>query len=389
MRHTKRLVVAQGDTAGCASLKNQQKTCLVQSVGITISCYQNEIPLFIESEMDRLYENFYSSLAQFKVYEKLENVNTYVVKKDDVVTVILLFRCKNKIVHVLNELIKIDEIEIDRFAKYIFEAFRFISVISFSAIETDIKNLPFLCQRYNFSEDLIVTLPKSPQEYLAALGNSTRRKIKYYIKKIKQQFPSFSYRFYEREAIDKQHILALVKLKLARMADKKKVSGVNESDIERIFKLVKTCGGLIGIATIDGHVCGGQISYRVGTNDFFSLISHDPKYNNFRLGTICCYLSICECINRRGTKCHFLWGREEYKYRLLGVQHDMGSLDIYRSYSAYFLNAAGIIKNVARSYAQRLKTWILDMERKNNFESKIAKKAIEWLRTIKRSMPNN
>jgi CelD/BcsL family acetyltransferase involved in cellulose biosynthesis len=179
-------------------------------------------------------------------------------------------------------------------------------VISFGLIETNTLRLPFPFQKSNFSENLVVSLPESVEEYFGSLGNATRRNIKYYTNKIKRNFPSFNYQFYEKDAVTEQHIRDIVNLKLASFAARNRHLGLSISEVEKIFSLVKNCNGLVGIATIDGAICAGQISYRIGTNDVASIIAHDPQYNNYSIGMICCYLTICECIVRKGKEFHFL-----------------------------------------------------------------------------------
>ena len=46
----------------------------VEPDGITIACYQNHVPPFVETEMERLYQNIFSSIAQFRVYGALANL---------------------------------------------------------------------------------------------------------------------------------------------------------------------------------------------------------------------------------------------------------------------------------------------------------------------------
>jgi hypothetical protein len=168
------------------------------------------------------------------------------------------------------------------------------------------------------------------------------------------------------------------------MADKNKVSGINEGEVDRILALVKECGGLVGIATIDGRVCGGLINYRVGTNYFMPVIAHDPEYNDYRLGTICCYLTICECITRGGKEFHFLWGREEYKSRFLGIQRDLDTLNVYRSSTQLILNSDIALRSAYKAYVRQVKLWLLDPKNRGSLISRIAIKSVRYLRNFRR-----
>jgi hypothetical protein len=55
--------------------RTEQST--MHSEETTISCHEREIPSFVESELEQLYENIHCSLAFFRQFRALENVSTY------------------------------------------------------------------------------------------------------------------------------------------------------------------------------------------------------------------------------------------------------------------------------------------------------------------------
>jgi hypothetical protein len=162
----------------------------IKSEEITVSCYENEIPAFVEHELERLYENLYSSLEKFRIYGDIDNVSTYAVHKGCELITLFLFRLEKNKVKVLNELIQISEEDVCRFENYIFSRFKSVEVILFSTIRTDIQKLPYPYQRFNCSEDIVITLPETIKEYFARLGKSTRRSSKPH-HTFAQNFPSF------------------------------------------------------------------------------------------------------------------------------------------------------------------------------------------------------
>ena len=85
-----------------------------------------------------------------------------------------------------------------------------------------------------------------------------------------------------------------------------------------------------------------------------------------------CFLSIRDAINRGGKEYHFLWGRYEYKYRLMGVQRDLDRLVIYRSQRHLLLNANVALKTAFRGYGRQLKQWMLDDSRKGSLMSRLS-----------------
>ncbi|MDB5765184.1 MAG: family N-acetyltransferase [Herminiimonas sp.] len=356
--------------------------CSIASEDIAISCHDNEMPPFVEVEMDRLYQNFFSSLAKFRLDGALRNVSTYVVRKNGKPATILLFRREKKTVTVLNEVIRLDEEDIRRFTTTIFSAFESVDTIMFSTIQTDLGTLPFPYQRFNTSEDIALALPDTPEKYRASLGHNTKRNVKRYSQKLKGEFPSFRYDVYTKEEADERLIREIIDFNRVRMSGKNKVSDIDEKEACRIVSRVKMFG-FVGVATIDGRVCSGQICYRVGDSFFMDVIGHDTRYDDYWLGTLCCYLVICECIRQGGKEFHFLWGHYDYKYTLLGVRRDLDHVVVYRSRTHLMLNAALALQTEFNGAVRKLKLWL----RSNSPASRFAARFIRRVRSLKASRP--
>lgn len=352
---------------------------------ITISCYENDVPAFIETELDRLYASFYSSLAHFRVYNDGRDTSTYIVRKGDRIITVFLFQQDGGNVRVVNEVIKVDEEDISRFVAYIFANFEAATVILFRAIQTDIQKIPFPYQRFNHLEDIVLAMPGTAEEYVASLGKNTRRNIKRYTKKLLEYFPSFRYQVFENDEVDEQAIRDIVNLNRARMDDKNKVSAIDEDETERIIILAKKCG-LVSVARIDGRVCAGGISFRVGSNYFLNVIAHDPAYDDCWLGILCCYLTICECIARGGKEFHFLWGEYEYKYRLLGVKRDLDKLAIYRSYAQMLLNGTVMLSIAFHGYVRQARLRLHAAKHRGGVGSRLTIASLSrWRNMMRRS----
>lgn len=353
---------------------------------ITVSVFQNSVPQFVEAELDRLYGNIYASLAHHRLYGGItEDTSTYVARTKEKTLAVFLFRVEKNSVYVLNEQISVDAEEIERFACYIFSTFSSVHVISFHAVDTKIEWLPFPYQRFVCTEDIVLTLPATAHEYLGRLGKSTRQYISRYLNKLKRHYPSMCCNVYLDEEIREEHVRAVIELNRARMAGKSRVSYIDQEETERIIKLARSCG-LVTLMMIDGRICAGVINYRVGENYFLKVIAHDPAYNDYRLGMLSCYLSIRECIEKGGKEYHFLWGRYEYKYRLLGIQRDLDHLSIYRSRIYFLLNAGRATRIAFDGYVHIASAWILQKARQKNsssLASRLIFHSLNYLRSLK------
>lgn len=356
----------------------------LESEEAAISIYEDEVPPFVEAEIGRLYESVYTSLARFRIYGEIDHVSTYVARKNGKVIAVFLFRREQGEVKVLNKQVKIDEAEVRRFVKAMFSAFRSVTVISFWAIETATSGLEFPHQRSYCLSDIVVTLPATAEEYLASLGKQTRRHIRSGMKKIRQSFPSFRYEVYAKEAVSEQHIREIIRLSSARMAVKDKVPYNSDEETERLIRLARVCGSVV-VATIDDQVCAGTICYRVGATCFMHTLSHDPQYDSYKLGTLCCYLTICETIARDGRILRFGGSTHRYKFEFRGVWLGFDRLFIYRSRVHLLRDGGRVLKTALGAYAARAKLWLLLAEQRDNFTSRVAVSLVQGLRNLKRS----
>lgn len=321
----------------------------------TISIYENDIPPFAEAEMQRLYQSTFSSVAALDAYNRLNNPTcTYVVANDNEPEAILLFQRENNRICVLNEVIKLDAAEIKRFTTTIFERFASTGAITFNAIRTESNTLALPIQHFNCSEDIVVTLPDTVQQYDESLGKATRKNIKRYMNKLTRDFPSLHYEVLTGDQITMQHVQQIFSFNHARMARKKKVSTLDAAEAARLLRLSRD-KGMVTVLRIDGRICAGEICSRVGGHYYSHVGAHDPTYDEYRLGTISCYLSICECINRGGKEFHMLWGQYPYKFLLRGVQRDLQHLTIYRSRAHMLLNAPMALKIALQSQVRSIK----------------------------------
>jgi CelD/BcsL family acetyltransferase involved in cellulose biosynthesis len=160
---------------------------------------------------------------------------------------------------------------------------------------------------------------------------------------VQRDFASYHFRICSQQELTETLIRDIVSLSNARIAAKDQVSLHDEEKTKQLIKLVQL-HGFVGLITIDGRVCAGAICSKLGANYFLHVLAHDPLYDRYSLGTLCCYLTICESIARAGQTFHFLWGRMDYKYRLQGVQCDLQRVVVYRSRQQFFLNAAHALK---------------------------------------------
>ena len=360
----------------------------MESGHTTISHYENTVPPFVEPELDALYGHVFSSLAQFRVYDGIDgSTHTYVARSGERTEALLLFRIAGRRLHVLNEQIAMDADDINRFARYVFATWPDVDVIRFPAILADGKRLAFPHQQFYRTEDIVLTLPATPEDYLAALGKATRKNFKYHGNRLKRNFPDIRFEVRTDRDIPESYVRDIIELNRARMATKNKESEIDIAETERLSRLVRQ-SGLVSAMILDGRVVAGTVCSRVGANYFMHINAHDPAYDDARLGKLCCYMTICDCISRGGKEFHFMWGRFEYKYLLLGVQRDYDELTLYRSPARMLLHGASAFRIAYSGYSRKWKFRLLDLANKpdeNSVLQRTASRSLNFLRHVRQS----
>ncbi len=343
--------------------------------------YENEIPAFVESELENLYGNIYASMAQFRVYGGTENASTYVSWEEDRIKALFLYKVEGRTLRVINEGMTLEESEVKQFAQEAFARYPHSSLICFHSIRPAFSGIPLPGQRFFSTQDIVLMLPDSVDAYRASLSKSTRQHLNYYQNRLRRRHPDFQFEVATCNDIREEDIRTIVAFNRLRMARKNKLSAVDEAELQRIIRLCKE-RGMVCTIRLDGKICAGSIRYHVGTTFFARLNAHDPAYDDDRIGTLCAYLTICECIRRGGKKFSFDSGRNENKYRFLARDVKLEKLVIYRSYLHLILNGRFALNTAANGYASELKQKLLHAA-----DEKVwAARAISVLRMLARNI---
>jgi hypothetical protein len=343
------------------------------------------IPRFVEKQVDLVHGHLYSSLSFYRIQKQLGDAHAYVANRHGKQVAIFVFRVEQDRVIVLNEFIKPACEEVFRFAGHVFSTFDSVRIVTFPALTVQIQAPPYPCQYVIRSEDMILELPGSIAEYDQQLGKNMRRNMKRYLQSLKKDFPSFEYTILHQDAIPEAAIRAIIDLSCERMRRKNIEPRFTEEEVKWIVDYAQRCG-MVGLITIDNRICAGAISFRIGDNFFMHVIAHDPRFNNYSMGIVCYYLTICKGIENGVKTFHLLEGRYGYKQRLLAKRRDIAELDIYRSRTIYLLNAAAIGKKRVGELMRSSKQWLLhDAELSDKTWARSISRIVQKLRSLKRS----
>jgi hypothetical protein len=313
-------------------MKKSSHENLVTCIGdVHITVYEGNIPSDIEEDLVRLYQSAFSVKEYFQTFKNVINYNAFVIQDNNAhLKCIIIYVKSGSELTVLNELFDIRSSHLGYFIENTFENNPYIRKINVNRIKftPDSIGYPYLIADH--SEDIVLQLPRRIEEYHYSLGKKTRKHIAYYINRLEKEFEDFSFKVTLPEKIDSGLVGRIVEMNRLRMKSKNRVSGIDKKYEENITEFTKIYG-LIGAVILNNQVVAGAICYEVGDHAYLETISHDPVYNKYNIGQVCLYMTIKSLIERGRDALHMLWGESEYKFRFLGVKHDLYSVSIFRS----------------------------------------------------------
>ncbi len=352
---------------------------------IVSEIHESAVPGHAVTSLDRLYGSMYASLRHLQLCgEDRPTPHTWIGYRRGEIVGVLLFRIRNTRVLVLTEMFALDEEIAEAFCSAVFSRFSCAGHITFNAVSVSRPLHQLTQQSFAFSENYVIRLPSSVDAYLDALGKSTRKTIRGYGNRLLREVPGFRWEARPASELrrDEQRRLVrrLQEFKQASMASRGKRAAIDRHDTARLLKLASECG-LFGIATVNGRVVGGSLACRFGDNYTMLLSAADPALESHRLGLLCCYWSVCDCIRAGARECHLLWGRYRYKSQLLGELFPLYRVNVYRSRLHAALAPALLLRMAAMRVRHACRNWLLiRLQERNNLTARAVGWGFAWLR---------
>ncbi|OWW19119.1 GNAT family N-acetyltransferase [Noviherbaspirillum denitrificans] len=341
----------------------------------------------VDAAMQTLYGNIHSTFAHLQVYGGLSGVtHTYLARRRERPVAAFLLSREGSTVRVINEGMAVDEEELARFADCIFSAWSDASVICLHAVDSRVMTLARPFQQYACTANIVLPLPATVDDYVASLGKNMRRNLRRYMDKLKRDHPSFSISIAFNGDASEADMRAIIDLNRVRIAGKNIRYGLDD-EVEKVIALVRECGMVLTMR-VDGQVMAGSIGYFAGSNYFFKVISHDPRYNEYSAGILCCFLTISECIARGCTEYNFMWNEYEYKFALGAHSRSLHHLAVYRSRLHLLLRPRMAAENAVAAWRHRAQS-LFDRAAKEEElgrGERMAMRVLDALRRIKRAL---
>lgn len=344
------------------------------------------LPPHAKAAIDRLYGSMYASWRHLQLCGVDKPMpHTWIGYRHGEIIGVLLFRMRDAEALVLTEMFTLDPEIAEVFSRAVFSRFAYARHVTFNAVSLP-RSLPQLpMQSYAFSENYIIDLPASVEDYLNALGKSTRKTIRGYGNRLQRELPGFRWELRSADQLRKHEQRKLVRqwqrFKQASMAARGKRAVIDRRDTARLLQLASECG-LFGIATVDDKVVGGSLACRFGDNYVMLLSAADPALEPYRLGMLCCFWSVCDCIRAEARQCHLLWGKYQYKSQLLGTPHALHRIAIYRSRWQMVRSPATVLRMGCEKWRYAFRNRLIGFAKgRNDATSRVVVRVFDGLRS--------
>lgn len=295
--------------------------------------YFNGLPVEYESFLMEKYGSFITTCRYIEIYYATYDINYLLVQDNGNLSELLVFGIKGNTCLCFNSLVSLDQDVLSEFIKKIFEKYSEIKKIK---IDASYKNYDLSKSVLFFkSDDQILNLPSTIDDYYLELGSKTRKHIKARNIKLINEFKNVNFVVEYGAEIEKNVVDKIIQFNRERMKQKGKVSGISDDYKTNIYNYSQHYG-CVAYLELDGSIVAGCIATIVNKKIFLHVISHDENFSRYNVGEVCVFNLIQTSIDKGLSTFHFLWGQSELKRRFLAKSHILFSYFIYRTYSLDF-----------------------------------------------------
>ena len=305
---------------------------------ISFKCFKG-LPLEYESFLMEKYNSYITSCRYVAIYCPTYDINYMLVYENENLIDLILYGNNGDTTRCFNALVEMDQNIIKEFINMIFETYISIKKV---IIDASYKNYIIKKSILNFkSDDHILQLPTTMEEYYKKLSSSTRQTIKNRKVRLLRDYRDVKFvTKYGAEideiTIDKIMQLNFNKLKHKGVFHRFDISNKNNLYKNNLFKFTQHYG-CVAYIKIDGVIVAGSINTIINKSLFGHVTAYDADLYKYNVGEICAFYLIQTCIENGLSKFHFLWGQSDLKKRMQAKPYVLFSYSIYRSYSLDYL----------------------------------------------------
>ncbi|MFT3752811.1 MAG: GNAT family N-acetyltransferase [Paludibacter sp.] len=300
---------------------------------ILFKCF-NGLPIEYESFLLERYDSYITTCQYVQIYYPMHDINYMLVYDDNNLIELMLFGNKGSTATCFNSLVNIEQDIVERFTIELFMQFPSIKKIQIIASYKSYDlNRSFL----NFqSDDQILDLPGTVEDYYLELGAKTRKHIKQRKERLIKEFESVNFVVKYGEEIEKSVVDKIMQMSTKRMKSKGRKTERCEITVNNTYKFSQSYG-CVAYIEVNGEIIAGCIASSLNKAVYAHVLAHDEAFFKYNPGDACIFFLIQTSIEKGMSVFHFLWGKMEYKRRLLAKSNLLYSYSVYRTYSLNYV----------------------------------------------------
>ena len=299
----------------------------------TIECFDG-FPIEYESFLIKKYDSFVTTCKYLEIFYSAIDIHYMLIHENNSLIDVMVFDNKGNTALCLNSLAQLDINILGVFTQNLFKNYPSITKIEFSSTYSNNQlDKSILTVR---SDDYVIKLPPSIDNYFQQLGSSTRSNVKKHKNKFLREYPQANFVTKIGDEIDESTIDKIIRLNFERIISKKEVPHADHTQTNKHYRYAQHYGCVTYIE-IDGLIVAGCIAYMSNESMYSNFLSHDNNYSKYNAGQLCMLYLIQVSIERGFSTFHLLSGECEYKTRFLAKPYPLYSNIVYKTVSIPFI----------------------------------------------------
>lgn len=330
---------------------------LPEDTGLAAEFHRWPLPGYLWPALHQRYQSIFCSEPHLRVHGSLgADIQAWVARREGRIAEIMLFRIQGRVARILNEMHELDAGVLVAFNRTLSRAYPRVDAIQLHAIRIRGDCQPLWCVQTEFSEDYLLQLPASVEEWQAGLSSQTREKLRYHHRRSRRKQPDLRFRQVRTGDISDSQFERILHLSRLRMQHKGRPFNIDESERRSLRSLMGECGE-ISLIEIGDEIVAGLLCTRLGRSVFMHVIAHDPRHDDLRLGFLCCAMTIEASIGCGVRHFHFLWGYYDYKVRLGGERKPLYQAVLFKSWLHGLSHPLMLARQLMQRTRRKLAQW--------------------------------
>jgi CelD/BcsL family acetyltransferase involved in cellulose biosynthesis len=317
-------------------------------LGATV--YLDGVPAGVLDELPGLYNSVFSTPDWWDTHDHRQPAGVCVLERPRHV---IAFTVDGDTVDVLNKVFAIGAADARRACLALFRALPQARRVRLEVLFAP-RELRLPLRVRAVAEHMVVDLPATVADYDASLGKRTRGNLRNFQNRLRRDHPDVTTRI----SVPGDGAVALfaqfLEWKQAWFHAHGRTTFWEEKPehIGQVRELARRRGEA-HVTTVDGTPVAIRFLFPVGDSTVSFQGSFDPDYEQYRLGLLSSYWSICDAIERGMKQVNLLWGTTDYKSHLGATPRTAAQVSVFRSQVARLYSLGETREIVTRKLRRR------------------------------------